>query len=84
VDKKFIIALIIIAILSVTLVSILFVVPYYNQHIVNKQIEAQKTLLEALINYANTNGYVVIDYDNNRTVLVKYTGPENPQESTGV
>lgn len=69
-DLKFIVALIIIIILSVTLAFILVINPKVQGYVVSRQIDAQRQALEIVVGVANQQGYVALDSENDKTNIL--------------
>ncbi len=75
-DKKFAIALGIIVVLVLALVYLLFVGPGITGYVVDKQVQAQQVVVEAIIQQVNAQGYVQLSNGNESVVLVEYVPPQ--------
>ena len=74
-DKKLVIAVLIIIVLALVLIYVLAVKPKVQGYVINKQIEAQKSAVDTIIQIVNQQGYVVLGPENNSIILVKYQQP---------
>jgi len=74
-DRKFAIAVLIILILACALAYVSVIKPTVQGYVVNKQLEAQGIVVNAIINQVNTQGYVQLFNGNDSIVLVKYAPP---------
>lgn len=71
-DKRFIIALLIIVLLLGILFYVLFVGPRFQGYVTKKQLDAQQTVVNAMIDIATSQGYVTLTDGNRSIILVKY------------
>ncbi|MBS3073136.1 hypothetical protein J4477_04855 [Candidatus Pacearchaeota archaeon] len=76
-DKKFLIAVVIIAILALVLVYVLLIGPKVQGYVVQKQISAQEVAVQTIIEIVNQQGYVVLGQGNDSVVLVRYNPEQN-------
>ncbi len=76
-DRKFFIAAIIIVVLILVLVYVLLVGPKIQGYVVQKQVDAQQSAVQAIVQIVNQQGYVVLGQGNDSVVLVKY----NPEQA---
>jgi hypothetical protein len=71
---------VLLVLLVVGVVGYYYIENYINTQTQEKQFEAQKVLITAIMNVADEKGYVILQDDNNRTMaLIKYV----PQENNG-
>jgi len=75
-DKKFAIAVFIIVVLAFILLYFVVVGPRIEGYVINKQINAQQSAVNAIIQVVEQQGYVVLGDEENQIVLVKYQLPE--------
>lgn len=69
-DKKLLIALVVIAILSVLLIYVLLIGPTLQNYLVKKELSAQQEVVKTIIQIVNDQGYVVLNEGNNSVVLI--------------
>lgn len=74
-DRKFAIAVLLILILGSALIYMVLIKPKVQGYVVNKQIQAQGIVVQAIMNQVNSQGYVQLFDGNNSIILVKYTPP---------
>jgi hypothetical protein len=71
---------VVLVLLVVGVVGYYYIENYINTQTQEKQFEAQKVLISAIMNVADEKGFVILQDDNNRTMaLIKYV----PQENNG-
>lgn len=71
---------VLLVLLVASVVGYYYIENYINTQTQEKQFEAQKVLITAIMNVADEKGYVILQDDNNRTMaLIKYV----PQENNG-
>jgi predicted Abi (CAAX) family protease len=75
-DRKFLIALIIIVVLALALLYVALIGPKVQGYVVNKQIEAQQSTVDAIVSVVNQQGYVVLGEGEGQVILVPYQVPE--------
>ncbi|HLD98427.1 MAG TPA: hypothetical protein VI815_03810 [Candidatus Nanoarchaeia archaeon] len=76
-DKRFAIAILIILILLAVLAYVLLIGPGIQGYVINKQINAQETVVKAVIDIVEQQGFVSLTDGNRSVILVKYVAPQN-------
>jgi hypothetical protein len=69
-DKKFLIALGVIALLALILLYVLIIGPTIQGYIVKKQIDAQENTIRAIVQVVGQQGYINLTDGNNSMVLI--------------
>jgi ABC-type lipoprotein release transport system permease subunit len=80
-DKKFMIAIGIIAILGISLLYVVVIGPKIQEYSNDKKIQAQTETVQAILKIVEQQGYVAIGDGESSVVLVRYQPPE--QGATG-
>ena len=81
-DTKFLVALIIIIVLAVALLYFTLVGPKIQGYIIAKQVQAQETVVNSILEIVDRQGYISIGNGENSIVLVKYQPPEQQDTHT--
>lgn len=74
-DKKFIVAVVIIIILVLALLYLLLLRPSFQGYIVKQQISAQQSVVKAVLDVVDQQGFISLTDGNRSVVLVKYAPP---------
>jgi type II secretory pathway pseudopilin PulG len=82
-NRLIVILIVIILLLAGFLLYILVIQPKFNGYVVEKQVDAQRQVISALIQSVNQNGFVQItDASGNTIVLVPAQPTQPPQNPT--
>ena len=76
-DKKFGVAILIIAVLAIALLYVTFIGPSISGYVEDKRIQGQTETVQAILQIVEQQGYVAIGEGEDAVVLVKYQPQEN-------